>query len=375
VYQNKNKFYINGRFLTQSISGVQRYAYEFLKTLDDLIGQDNSFMSDYQFEVLAPKKLNPAYKLDFKHFSLRKIGLFTGHLWEQFELPFFCRSGLLFNPGNVTPVIHLLSGQKTVVTVHDLSYRYFPEAYSLAFRLVYKCLMPVIFKFADLIITVSNSELKSIVNIYPQSEEKIHAVQNGGLPETVLRNLDNIPAHKTKKPYLLYVGALNPRKNPQGVISAFNIIQKEWEIDLIIVGSSGKTFGDFSYELFEKQKGEIIFTGQIDDTERLVEYYKGATCLVFPSFYEASPFPPLEAMACGCPVVSGDIPSLHERCNEAALYCDPNNAQDIARKSLIIMKDPTLRLKLIDNGFNRNKNFTWKKCVENTSRLIMKIIS
>jgi glycosyltransferase involved in cell wall biosynthesis len=371
--KTKNKFYINGRFLTQSISGVQRYAYEFIKTLDELISQDDSLWADYQFEILTPKKLNPIYKLNFKNITLRRIGSFTGHIWEQFELPFLCRNGLLFCPGNTAPVVHLLSGQRTVVTVHDLSFRYFPEAYSGAFKLAYKILMPLIFKHADLIITVSNSELNSIINIYPQSKEKIHAVQNGGLPERILKNIDRIPAHETQKPYLLYVGALNPRKNPQGVISVFNIIQKEMEIDLVIVGSSGKSFSDLKYELFEKDKGEIIFTGQIDDTDRLIGYYKGASCLVFPSFYEASPFPPLEAMACGCPVIAGDIPSLRERCEEAALYCNPNSVEEIANKIQTLLDDPIFRLKYIEKGFARNRNYTWSKCVENSFQYIVKI--
>jgi len=375
MLKKRDKIYINGRFLTQSISGVQRYAYEFIKTLDELICQDDSFMASYHFEILAPKKLNPIYKLDFKNITLHRLGLTTGHLWEQFELPLYCRDGLLFCPGNTAPVLHLISGQKTIVTVHDLSFRYFPDAYSLLFRTLYKFLMPIIFKLADLIITVSNSELSSIVKIYPQSKNKIHAVQNGGLPERILKNLDRVPEHKAKIPYLLYVGALNPRKNPQGVIAAFNTIQKELEIDLVIVGSSGKSFTDLKYELFEKQKGEIIFTGQIDDTDRLIGYYKGATCLIFPSFYEASPFPPLEAMACGCPVIAGDISSLRERCEDAALYCDPEDAQDIAKKIFSITDDQSHRSRLIHRGFIRNENFTWSKCVENTCRLIVEMKS
>ena len=371
--KKRDKFYINGRFLTQSISGVQRYAYEFIKTLDEWISQDDSFMASYQFEILAPKKLNPIYKLDFENITLRRLGFTTGHFWEQFELPFYSLDGLLFCPGNTAPILHLISRSKTIVTVHDLSFRYFPDAYRLLFRLLYKILMPMNFKFADHIITVSNSELKSIIKIYPKSKDNIHAVQNGGLPERILKNIDRIPSHEAQKPYLLYVGALNPRKNPQGVIAAFNIIQKEMEIDLVIVGSSGNSFNDFNYELFEKNKGEIIFTGQIDDTDRLIGYYKGATCLLFPSFYEASPFPPLEAMASGCPVIAGDIPSLRERCEDAALYCDPYDAQDIVKKILSITNDQSHRSRLIHRGFIRNKNFTWSKCVENTCRLIVKM--
>jgi len=373
VLNKKEKFYINGRFLTQSISGVQRYAYEFIKTLDELICQNSSFMINYQFEILAPKKLNPIYKLDFKHITLHRIGSFTGHIWEQFELPFYCRNGLLFCPGNTAPVVHLISTHRTIVTVHDLSFRYFPEAYSLPFKMVYKILTPVIFKFADLIITVSNSELSSIVKIYPESKEKIYAVHNGGLPERIKKNIEIIPAYKAPKPYLLYVGALNPRKNPQGVISAFNIIQKYHAIDLIFVGASGKSFSQLNYEHSQKDKGDIIFLGQVDDINDLIRYYKGAICLIFPSFYESSGLPPIEAMVCSCPVIAADIPSLRERCNKAALYCNPENHEDIAQKIEEILTDTTLQTQFIQEGFLQSDEYNWKKCVESTIHLIQSI--
>ncbi|HWI55369.1 MAG TPA: glycosyltransferase family 1 protein, partial [Desulfobacteria bacterium] len=121
------KIYINGRFLTQSITGVQRYAHEVVKALDSMIDSGEIDKSHYQLQILAPGK-GIKYDLGLKHIHLQQIGKPTGHLWEQTVLPAGSRDGLLFCPGNTAPAISLLSGQKTVVTVHDLSYLYFPDA-------------------------------------------------------------------------------------------------------------------------------------------------------------------------------------------------------------------------------------------------------
>ena len=100
---NQLKLYINGRFLTQSISGVQRYAYEFIKTVDERISQKDPLLSEYHIEILAPRNINQAYEVNFKNIVLHKIGTFSGHMWEQLELPFYCRDGILFCPGNTAP--------------------------------------------------------------------------------------------------------------------------------------------------------------------------------------------------------------------------------------------------------------------------------
>ena len=368
--KNKQKLYINGRFLTQSISGVQRYAYEFVAALDRMIEQQNPVTQYYDFILLKPQKLNPAYDINFQHISVRSVGAFSGHLWEQMELPFYAMNGILFCPGNTAPLIHMWSKQKTIVTVHDLSFRYFPEAYSMPFKILYYILTPFVMRYADLVITVSKSEYDSILNLYPVVQGRLKAVQNGGLPDRFLNLLDTIPAYDELQPYILYVGALNPRKNPQGVIAALNLIRKKTKINLLVIGSAGKSFTQLVYEQSNHNRGELIFTGQVDHTEKLIAYYKGAVCFVFPSFYEASPLPPIEAMSCSCPVIAGDIISLRERCAEAALYCNPNAPEDISDKIQSVIENKEICNQLIQAGLDRSRDFTWHECVAQTLNLI-----
>jgi glycosyltransferase involved in cell wall biosynthesis len=116
----------------------------------------------------------------------------------------------------------------------------------------------------------------------------------------------------------------------------------------------------------EGEPDSLEFLGQVDDPARLVEIYRSAFCLVYPSFYESSGLPPVEAMACRCPVIASDIPVLVERCGEAALYCDPKEPADIARKIEALLDDPTLRASLIEKGVARAGEFTWRNCALQT---------
>src|ERR1700734_1883095 len=114
-------FVINGRFLTQRITGVQRYAHEFVQALDAILDAEPQF----GVTVMSPRLSNapPVWR----NIELQQIGCLTGHAWEQFELPWYSRGRPLFCPGNTAPAISLLGAQPVIVTVHDLSYKYFPE--------------------------------------------------------------------------------------------------------------------------------------------------------------------------------------------------------------------------------------------------------
>src|SRR5690606_9183748 len=94
--------------------------------------------------------------------------------------------------------------------------------------------------------------------------------------------------------------------------------------------------------------------------------YRSAQCFLFPSLYEASPLPPIEAMGCGCPVIAGDIPSLRERCGEAALYCDPRSVDDVVRAVETVLDTPELRHRLRDAGYEQARHYSWHHCSEMT---------
>ncbi len=363
----KKKIFINARFLTQPISGVQRVSHELLRAFDALIELNSEAFSSFEFEMIAPRK-GHLHTLDLRHIPLRKAGRFSGHLWEQFELPRLTRGGLLFCPGNTAPLASLRSGDSVVVTVHDLSYLYFPDAYSAAFRAVYGVLIPRILSKADAVITVSNSEKRAISERYPSAEQNVTPIQNGGLAARWIAEIDEMETDRNSGsvPLLIYVGALNRRKNLQGILTAFGIVAAKREARLLLVGGGGRSFDNNRFDIPEGLAGRIEFAGQIDDTRRLIEIYRSADCLLFPSFYEASPLPPLEAMACGCPVVAGDIPSLRERCGKSALFCDPNRPDEIAARVESILDDAALRERLRSGGRSHAADFTWERCALST---------
>ncbi|MEL6821933.1 MAG: glycosyltransferase, partial [Calditrichota bacterium] len=205
---------INGRFLTQHISGVQRYAREIVCAFDDLLESGDSLLSQFRFELLAPdvELLDPP---QLKHIPIRKVGKNSGHRWEQNTLPGYVGKNILFCPGNTAPLRSLFGKSPVVVTVHDLSYLYFPQSYSVSFRAFYRMLIPIILRKADSVITVSKSEESSILKYYPFAKKRLSAIQNGGFGSR-FQNL--LESNKTlrESDMLLYVGAMNSRKNPQG---------------------------------------------------------------------------------------------------------------------------------------------------------------
>jgi glycosyltransferase involved in cell wall biosynthesis len=365
------KIYINGRFLTQPITGVQRYGHEIVSAFDCLLCDGKIDPDKYLFILLTPSKkilFNPGYQKIQK----KATGKFSGHFWEQLELTKYSSDGLLFCPGNTAPLSSLNRDQKVVVTIHDLSYQYFPEAYSLPFKMWYHFLIPKIFARANVVITVSNSEKTSLIKYFPKAESRIYVVQNGGLPEDILKRISN-SKNKNQKNSILYVGALSRRKNIDGLIKAFELVCHEKDLQLSIVGASGKSFQRLKKKSYINCRDRIKFWGQINDPENLVTLYQKNICLIFPSFYEASPLPPIEAMACGCPVIASNIPSLQERCGDAAIYCDPYDVQNIAEAILNLFDNPELQNEIIEKGRRRAEKYNWITSAQETFRIIERV--
>ena len=294
------------------------------------------------------------------------------------ELPLKTKDGLLFCPGNTCPIISLFSKQKTVVTIHDLSYLYFPSAYSFQFRAFYNLLIPRILNKSDSIITVSNSEKNKISSYYSSYKDKIKVVKHGIIAqENETFSSENIEVKEKVdkvKPYMLYVGSLSKRKNIEGVIKAFEIINKQVDIDLFIVGGGNNSFNKADIVINDELSRNIKFLGHINDKSKLFEIYENAKCLLFPSFYESFGFPVLEAMLNYCPVIASDIPALNEICEDKAILCDPYDVADIANKTLLVLKDEKVRNKLVKEGYNHAIKFTWKKAGEETLNVIKEVL-
>lgn len=361
--------YINARFLTQPITGVQRYGIEMARALDGLI--EKGEVKGYNFKLLAPP-FKHLHHLELKNIPLRRVGFLSGYLWEQIELPFYARDGLLFCPGNTVPLFSLFFRKKTVVTVHDLSYLYFPEAYSFFFRLAYRIIVPLALKKAGAVITVSHAEKDSILGRYGFARDRLYVVHNGSFltlkkprKEGCLDNVDAIP-------FMLYVGSLSERKNIKGVLEAAGLVHRKCDIKLVVVGACKNIYTNVD---LDRSADYVHFRGQIDDDEKLVGLYKTALCLVFPSFYESFGLPALEAMQCACPVVASRAGSLPEICGDAALYCDPHDTNDICEKIMQILTNKTLRDGLRERGVEQAKKFSMEKCARETFAVIKKVLS
>jgi glycosyltransferase involved in cell wall biosynthesis len=376
------RIYINGRFLQQPVTGVQRYARQLLKAWDALLESGEIDRRSVEFNVLAPRGPIAAPKL--QNISLRQVGRLSGHFWDQLELPFQARDGLLFSPGNVHPLLSPFLGPG-VVTVHDLAYRLNPKAYSAAFRLTYGVLVPAALRNADAIITVSESEKHNIVARFPTVKNRIYAVHHGA-PGAELVSRVELNTHSSKsrksihstKPsdrFALWVGTLTERKNPQGAIDAIALVNKEMKPPLVMAGATYRGFNKAGLTVTHDGGETVRFADRVDTFAELARLYRSAVCLLFPSFYEGFGLPALEAMAHSCPVVASGIPALREVCGDAALYCDPNDPSDIAKNIRLVADNPPLRERLRQNGLARVKEFSWDKCARQTFAILSQVIA
>jgi glycosyltransferase involved in cell wall biosynthesis len=275
---------------------------------------------------------------------------------------------MLFCPGNTAPIVSLLGRMPVVVTVHSLAFRQCPEAYSLRFRAWYNSLMPLIMRRAARIVTVAEAERGNILRTFPAAGDRVVAIQNGSTPVSAGRAFGPPPAHF---PYILYVGSLSACKNFSGMMAAFAQVAGERpNLRLVVIGGTPSAFVPPRSTPGPATRDRVVFLGHVDDDEILAGAYHHASCLVFPSFYEASPLPPTEAMTHGCPVIAADIPSLRERCGDAALYCDPRDPGSIAGAIARILDDPALARDMRAAGARRAESFTWQGCAESTLEVL-----
>jgi glycosyltransferase involved in cell wall biosynthesis len=226
------------------------------------------------------------------------------------------------------------------------------------------------------VITVSASEEASLLRHYPRlvDVDRVTVARNGGGeaavgaqvsldPATLLSSAPNVPAIKVRPQMCLFVGSLTKRKNGPGLIRAAVELVDKLDVEFIIVGATSSNFEGFDLDVPNRVRDRIIFLGQVNEPERIEELYRRARVLVFPSFYEASPLPPVEAMSFGCPVVCSEIRSLRERCGDAAAYCDPNDVTSIVDQVTRVLSDQNLALELQQLGLRQAASFTWEQQV------------
>lgn len=269
--------------------------------------------------------------------------------------------------------IPLLYRGKLLVTVHDVLHLAMPQFVNGFFKRFYSQFMFAALKQkASEILCVSSFTQDELYRIVGVDRNKTSVIHIGVSEFWSEQNKVESPHHR---PYILYVGNVKPHKNLSRLIEAFELIKDDNSVDLVIVGKKeGFIIND---EIVVKQAvrlcDRVRFTGMIDDSA-LIDYYACAQALVLPSLYEGFGLPPLEAMACGCPVIVSDIASLPEVCGDAAVYFDPFSPKDIAEKIILVLNDCDLRENMRIKGLERAKIFTWEKCAEQTIAVINRML-
>ncbi|MDX1373020.1 MAG: glycosyltransferase family 1 protein, partial [Nitrososphaeraceae archaeon] len=269
---------------------------------------------------------------------------------------------------------------KRVVTFHDLSFLHHPQFFSFDRNLWNNFQMNprAQAKKADKIIAISNSTANDLVEKYEVSESKIKVIHSGVLEKFKVLDGDEINRvrHKYGLPekFIFYLGTIEPRKNISGIIDAFEILKRDFGFEdhfLVIAGSRGWLYKDIFRKMRQAQFGEYIkYIDVVDDDDR-PGLYNAAELLVYPSFFEGFGFQPLEAMACGTPVVASDNSSIPEVVHDAALLIDPYNIKEIYLAMKNILLDEKLKDRLIKKGFKRAENFSWNKTAAETLALLM----
>jgi glycosyltransferase involved in cell wall biosynthesis len=269
--------------------------------------------------------------------------------------------------------VPLLRGVPLLTTIHDIAHLAMPELVRGRHRRAYARFMLRAAGRADSTIFVSRfsaDEYARVLGRRPRRARVIHQ----GVDASWFEVERGDPPHP--RPYVVYVGNVKPHKNVEGLLRAFAILHDEVPHDLVIVGQrEGFIHGSPEVEREAARLGtRVHFTGWLEEPE-IKRYVASAAALVLPSFYEGFGLPPLEAMACGCPVVVSKAASLPEVCGDAALYCDPGSPASIAREVRRVLDDRALAEELTAKGRERARLFTWERCAAETGETIDEILN
>jgi glycosyltransferase involved in cell wall biosynthesis len=352
---------INGRFLVAKRTGVQRAAYNLIKTLFE-IDRENEYIL-FTGEEQAKEWNYPNVKLVT---SRLKVGEnLRNHLWEQFVLPRLARKhevDILHSPANMAPLFYRGA---SIVHIHDLCFVVNPQWYSYLFHTAYNVAIPRLAKRASRVITNSNNSRNDLLQFYQVDASKVRLIywavdQTFGSEPVSDRRIDE------EGDYILYVGSLEPRKNIATLIEAYEQLRTDnpdLKTKLILIGGESPLFAAVRLQI-KQFHNDVVFKGFVSDDE-LKQYYRNALVVAYPSLYEGFGLPPLEAMASGAPVVTSNTSSLPEVVGDAALMVSPYDCAQLAGTLARVIRDRRLREEMRRRGFEQVKKFNWYRVARN----------
>ena len=347
------------------LSGIGVYTYNLILHLQKIINHKNR-----EIILIDYKKHN--YFNDIENFIVKNPFGKNPYLWYLYlEIYFQIKNDTSLDIiHNVRQVPTLFKfKQKYVITVHDITPLLFPYQYRKEVYLINKLMLPRTLRMADKIISVSYHTKRDLIKYLKIPKDKIEVIYHGvdedykPLPEKEVEMIKK--KYNITTPFILYVGSLKPLKNIPTLIKAYYKLRKQGlEYKLVITGKKRWKYREI-FKLINKlnlQK-DVIFTGYVP-REDLPALYNAADLFVSPSLYEGFGLPPLEAMACGTPVITSNTSSLPEVVGDAGIMVDPYDVDGLAKAMYEVLTNDGLREELRKRGLKRAKLFNWKKCAE-----------
>jgi glycosyltransferase involved in cell wall biosynthesis len=347
-----NSIYINGRFLTQNPTGVQRYSREVVAAIDRLLerGDCLPMLRDVEWSLLTPR--GAECDLELKRIRLRAIGSGGGHLWEQFHLSRHSASGRLLSPANSGPITH----PRQIVVIHDAAIYGAPAGFAKSYRVAHK-LMDALLARSAKIATVSHFSRVELARFLRIPPEEILLTPNGTdhfksvVPDPAI--VDRLKLQTGK--YFVTLGLSSANKNITLSIEAYRLLDRQ-ETRLVVVGKGSSRV--LRRQHLEANEG-VIFTGRLTD-EEVTGLLRSATALLFPSRYEGFGIPSLEAMLQGCPVIASTAGAIREVCGDAALHFHPDDAMALTDLMRRVLDEPEVAAAMRAKGHGRPDMYQWE---------------
>lgn len=355
---------INGTFYRQRLSGVQRYAIEISRRL---LFRENYFAVVPSMEGV-PEEIGDKYIVvpRTRITSLATTG------WSLVNLPkAVAPEDTLWSPGNIGP----FQVKRHVVTLHDLSIYENPQWFSWKFAASYKAVLPLLMRRCAHVVTDSEYSRQGIIERFRLSPDKVSVVY--AATSGTFRPVDREDVAVVKRryglpeKYILSLGSVEPRKNIRRLLVAWSRLSSEvaQDVSLVIAGDRAGTFAHPELDDLVRVSRNIVFTGYFPD-EDLPALYSGARAFVYPSVYEGFGLPPLEAMACGTPVICSSAASLPEVTGDAAFTFDPYDVDAIEDGLRLMLSGKLSRGEMIAQGLERAKVFSWDRSARQVADIL-----
>ncbi|MEM1687182.1 MAG: glycosyltransferase family 1 protein [Zestosphaera sp.] len=364
------KIFVDGTFY--KASGIGRYYSNLL----ELIAEERS----WKVITTVPKRLEEEWLREFGNYE-NITPLFVNY--EKFNLNGFLRGGKILKELEKEcrvfwfPHINLplYVPKNTIVTVHDLCPLTPWWDRSFLSKVIFARLLKRAVKTAEIIVVPSNFTKNELLKRFPEAGNKVRVVYNF-ISEKFFTEPKKDEKPLVEGDYILFIGNRKKHKNVKNLVLAYSSIKDQFDCKLVIVGSRDKNRKEDEIDKLIKKlnlRDHVVQFENVSD-EKLINLYKNAKLFVFPSFYEGFGLPPLEALACGCPVLVSNIPVFQEILNESIARFDPSSIEDIREKILELLKDERMRASLLQRSLDKISNFR-KETVKENMRRIVKLLS